>query len=404
MRLKDGNEPPALCTLAARRKRSRDLARVVRIIIDHGDIIHFARNLEAAIRPLEFGESGKGALALNAQDVESSEHAEAVEDVMSTWNAQGEVDVLSVRCDDLDVSARSIRVIGDYPPRRFRVFAIQHNAKTCIARIQGKGVRAGVVRTRNERAVRLREPRGECRENRAEVLFGAVEVEMVGLEVREHENRGSEGDKGTVGLVRLHDRIFTRALARVRTELCDRRTNRPGGLDARCAQGQCCHRTRRSLAVSARDSDDRMLAKETREPRCPVNHGDRQLVRAAYFGVIGTYGSRHDHEIGVLFYGVGVETDGDTCTEFAQGWQEPTFLGFGARDFEARFEREARDGAHTRPADADHVDLPDVLFGPRGSSHDRAGPQHSAHLPRGERAKVREKIARRGHRAPPLGR
>ena len=291
----------------------------------------------------------------------------------------------------LDLGAAGTAALLPQRPLGVLDRAVAHHVHALVRRALPERPRAGVVGAHHERASG-REPADERIEGRGERLSIPVEVEVVRLEVGDHERVRREGEERAVGLVGLDDRETgaparslpgdrrVRAQPRVAAQVGHGRAERPRRVAARAAQRRDRHAGGGGLAVGAGDGDQLAIGQQPRQCRGAVDDGDAALAGRAHLGIVGAHRGGDDDEVDIVGEQGGVEADADAGAGRAQRSDELAVLGIRAADGEPGLEREAGDGAHPGPADAHHVHRADGRFGGPvlpgdhlGGAQDRAG-------------------------------
>ena len=381
----EGDEDPApaapLADDAARGGHSGgDLPGMVGVVVDHLHPGRLPREIEAT------GGTGEGAQPLGEGGHRgvgggqrgTGEGTDGVERIVVPGDLQGETDLPAVGGIDLEAGAGGGGVLAADPPGGVGGGAVTGDADPARGGALPQGSGAGVIGADDQTAARG-ETSGQGVEGGGQGLGIAMEVEVVGLEVGDHQHLGAEGEEGAVGLVGLDHGQVTGAEPRIAAQVRDGGAERPGGVLPRSAQGHRGQTGGGGLAVGAGDRDLGSGDEEPGERRGAVDHGDAPLPRGEHLRIVPAHGGGDDHEIEVCIEERGVEADADAGPGRAQRRDELAVLGVRSGDRQSCFESQAGHGGHPGAADAHHVHRADLpVDGPFGLGDDGAGAQDGA--------------------------
>ena len=361
----------------------------VAVVVHHGHARGGAGHVDAA------GGAGEGAEARGetlergrrVRGRDRGEGADGVEHVVVARDGEVEGEGAGGP-GELDADAPLPRLLGQDVPGGVVRGAVAPDAGAACGGPLPQRPGAGIVRADHERALGI-ELRGELVEGRGEGGLVAVEVEVVRLEVGDHEGARAEGEEGAVGLVGLdHGEGLPRAAgrarggiggeARVAAQVGDGGAERPGRVVARSAQGAHGEPGGGGLPVGAGDGHEGAAHEQAREARGAVDDGDATLVGGHDLGVVRPHGGGDDEQVAVLGHEVRVEADADAGAGRAERGDELAVLGVGAAHREAGLEGEAGHGGHARAADPHHVHGAHLPLGPCRLGDHRPGAQDGA--------------------------
>jgi len=169
-----------------------------------------------------------------------------------------------------------------------RADAIAHDDRRCREHDRG---RAGIVGAKHD------DPRagGKLRERAADVVEIRIDVEVIGLDVRDRRDGGRKCEEGAVVLVGLDDEQFIPTAAEIPSPCGDASADDAGGIASGGRERLRRHDGGGGLPVSAGDADGRPVLDRARERLRAANHRDSELARAGKLGVVARHRrSGHD--------------------------------------------------------------------------------------------------------------
>ena len=181
-------------------------------------------------------------------------------------------------------------------------------------------------------------------------------VEVVRLDIGDHDHVGIEEEERSVGLVGLADEITAVAVAAVGAVLLDDAADQEGGVAAQMVEHRGDHGARGRLAVRASDRDRRGAGTQSREHLGAGPDGNAQLAGADQLG-IGLGNRRRDHDdVGrKLVDRLRTVPDLDVNACVLEAADVIGALEVGAGDPAAALVQDQCDTAHAGTADADEV-------------------------------------------------
>ena len=183
------------------------LGRVVRVVVDDGDAVDLAPHLEAASGAEKAGQTGEDGVGVGTEPDDGGEVGGArVEDVVRPRHLEAEQPLGAVA--DQDRVEPSPSGTG----RDAHVGAVLEAVVTSAAPGEcgiGQGQCTGVVVAGDEEAAGLGDRVGEALVGGDDLVGGAVEVEVVGLDVGDDRDVRPVGEEGAVALVGLDDDAFS---------------------------------------------------------------------------------------------------------------------------------------------------------------------------------------------------
>lgn len=145
-------QPGRRVPLPSSNDRCTNLGRVVRVIIDNGDIGLLTSHLEAPSNTRELLKPGYQAQRVDTHGVGRREGRERIEAVMPTWNLQPQPQGPAIWSSD-DIPPDNAL----HAPLRLSVETVRHNPRrqALVSYPGDQMTAAGVVKTNNQRATRL---------------------------------------------------------------------------------------------------------------------------------------------------------------------------------------------------------------------------------------------------------
>src|SRR5581483_2610409 len=202
-------------------------------------------------------------------------------------------------------------------------------------------------------------PRGFGQEAGAGVLQGghvAVVVEVVGLDVGQHDGLGGDLDECAVALVGLDHQPFAVVVGGVAADLVGLAADEERRVPAGGPEDERGHRRRRRLAVRPGDGHGAAGVDDGGQRLGPPQHRDAPLPGGPDLGVGGGDGGGDDDGVELGRQAGGVVRDVDVDAEQPQPLQPSPGLEVGAADRVTQPGEDGGDAAHGHPADADDVD------------------------------------------------
>ena len=204
----------------------------------------------------------------------------------------------------------------------------------------------------------------ELAEGLLDVLERAVVVEMVGLDVSDHDDVRVEVEEGAVGLVRLADEVAAVAVLAVGVVALDDAADEEGRVEAELVEHRGDHGGRSRLSVGAGDGDRRGVVGEIGEHLCARPDGDAQLAGAQDLGVgLGDGGGGHDDLRHGGVDGGRLMAHVDLDAGVLELADIMGCLKVAAGDLAAALVQHQGDAAHPRSADTDEVRALDLRVG-----------------------------------------
>ena len=262
VRLERGDDPPARVRRARRLDRGRDLGRMVRVVVDDRDAAHIAEVLEAT---LDAAELERGPRAIASSVTPSASPAPIAASAFRTlwwpgtrsstspsglpsYATENEVNARRAdvfrRCASRATQARVARL--EPVPNDLR--ARREIGRLCAPASSAQSTIVGAPRTNRANVV-------------ADVLEVAVDVEVVGLDVRHDGDRRRQREERPVVFVGFDDEELVRLVAEIaRPTLATRPPTIAGRLEPGRRERGGRHHGRRRLAVRAGDADQASAA------------------------------------------------------------------------------------------------------------------------------------------------
>src|SRR5580704_5727384 len=289
VRLKRDDNASAWKRRAGGIERRADLRWVVRIIIDHRDPARLSEALEPALNTVECREPWSHRAERHAFGDAARDRGERVAHVMNTWNVELH-------------AAEAVTVIRNRERRSSGRERYVERSETCVsgchAVAQNLGgirrrerVRARVVGTQNDPASGAH----ERRERRANVVEIAIDIEMVGFDVRHDGDRRRQREEGTVVFIRLDDEQIETAEFQVSTPLGDTPADDSTRRLARSRERLGGHHGRGGLPVGSGDADDGATRDRLRECFRTADHGQSCRARGHDFREVRPDRGGHDY-------------------------------------------------------------------------------------------------------------
>ena len=242
--------------------------------------------------------------------------------------------------------------------------SVQHHAGVAAGQgALGQCPGPGVVSARHQDAVR-REQGREAVEGGIDGLGGAVEVQVVRLDVGHHGDRGAVVQEGAVRLVGLGDEDARRAVCRVDSERRDVGADREGRVQSGALQQHRDHGGRGGLAVRSGDCHHSVIRHRGGQRLGAVQHRESGGAGRCELGVVGPDRGAGDHRLGVSQV-AGSIADGDPRPGGREVRHDGQRLGVGAAHRDAAGHHDAGNGGHADAADADEVDAAEGFQGMR---------------------------------------
>ncbi len=196
----------------------------------------------------------------------------------------------------------------------------------------------------------------ELGEGGLDLLDARVVVEMVGLDVGDHDHVGVEVKEGAVGLVGLGHEVLPRAVAAVGVVALNDAADQEARVEPHAVEHGGAHGRGGRLAVRARDGHGGVATPERGEHLGARPHGDAELAGADELWVGLGDGRGDDHDVGLdrvdrggLVTDVNVDARAGELAAVTRG------LEVGAAHAVAALVKHEGDAAHAGPADADEM-------------------------------------------------
>ena len=209
----------------------------------------------------------------------------------------------------------------------------------------------------------------ELAEGVLEILDGAVMVEVVRLDVGDHDDGRVKEEEGAVGLVCLGNVVLGLTAVGVRVIALDEATDEERRVELHAVKHGGDHRRRGGLAVGTRNRDGLVAEREGREHLGARPDVDAELAGADDLGVGLRNGRRDDDDVRV--HGVdrrGVMANVDLDAGSLELADVARALEVAAGDVNATLVEDERDAAHAGTTNADDVDALERKL-PRSGCH-----------------------------------
>ena len=236
VRLEHADKPSRL-RLPRRRKRRRDLGRVMRIVVDHPNAAFLSLRLESPLRSMKMRESIRDAVKIEPRKTRDGDAGERVEDIVPPGNVEGDASERRTALKDGEGNHGTARLDIRSAVIRRRIDGIGDDRAVGLRPETAQNL---VLVAEHRRTVRvdLRDERTECLDD---FLHRAVVIHVVVLHIGHDGDMRAELKEGTVALVRLGDEIAARAELCVRPEVGDFAADDDGRRYARAVERHADH-------------------------------------------------------------------------------------------------------------------------------------------------------------------
>ena len=207
-----------------------------------------------------------------------------------------------------------------------------------------------------------RQPLGELDERlpqAGEVV--PVGLHVVGVDVGDHRDHRRQIEERAVRFVGLDDDVVAGAEPGVRAGADQPPADHEGGVEPACGQHRGDQAGRRRLAVRAGDRDALLELHQLGQHHRARHDRHAPVARADHLGIVAAHRGRGDDAVGALDVG-GVMPEHDGGAERIEPARRRAAGDVRAADPVAQVEQHLGDAAHARAADADEVDVLDLVF------------------------------------------
>ena len=312
-----------------------DLGRVVRVIVVDPHATGLTVVLKTAAHTVEVGDSGDDLLQVRAKQCPAGDRGDPIERHVGTRDGHADVLAAFLLAGQVEAHLRgSATRIGDHllddrGGRDIRVLISGRAGAVADhggfrARRADPGCQRGsawVVEAAHQVATRG-DLRGELVEDRHIGLFGAVVVEVIRLDIRDHRDFRAIGEEGAIGLIGLGDEDLPGAVVGVRARTIQLPADSERWIEAGGLHAHHCHRGRGGLPVGARQQERAAISHEGSEHVGAADDGDPGLAGGGELGIIlrnrGEGGHDNRRQLRSTGDVRGVVSDGDLrpgCTQ-----------------------------------------------------------------------------------------
>src|SRR5690242_6024037 len=355
MRLEEDQEAFELAA-ASGFEGGTDFSGMMAVVVDDGDVVDRALDVETAADAGEAGEAFADQVGRDVQVESYGGRGGGVADVVHSRRMR---------------QAEDAQIIALVSQTEFAAHALQLDVADDQVGLGGSaigndgaldvgddGLDVGFVQAKDGCAVE-----GDAVHKLGESILNVYErgvlVEVLAIDGGDDDNHRGEEQESAVAFIGFDDEVFAFAEARGSSGLIDATANHKGGIEVRGGENGGNHGGGGGLAMSVGNGDAVLEAHEFGKHFGARDYGNFALVSFDDLGIIGLDGRGGNDDVGAFdIHGFMPLEDG--CAEILQALGQRGGLGVRARNGIAESEQNFSDAAHADAADADQVNALEI--------------------------------------------